>query len=282
MSFGGRELCASIARILDNAQVPNVLWGRLLESAYGFMDHLNLPVVSFIIPDKMIDSAYQALMTEPLLNECKGEHCEHYYHQSGDPRERTMKPARHLYLPLDLNMKYYHPYIVLELYRESDILLGFPAIPLGTPPHHDEYYMSTDDKRLPDIMGDCGRFNHPKGNGDETFNPEKYPFKVLTVTKAVENLILLRCRDKGYHEHCDRLWSEMLEHIRIQVVGCGTVEIGKLEEGFQKIWDNTGVMNRSPDSLVDDLREKLKEENALPPPLPNDDCGCRPEQEEKI
>ncbi|KAJ5105512.1 hypothetical protein NUU61_002859 [Penicillium alfredii] len=49
----GAEPTADVARILDNAQVPHVLWGRL---AFGLE-------IEFVIPDDHLESATNTLST---------------------------------------------------------------------------------------------------------------------------------------------------------------------------------------------------------------------------
>lgn len=41
----GRELCAIIARLLDHAKIPNVLWNEYMLSAYGaFTQEVRCPL----------------------------------------------------------------------------------------------------------------------------------------------------------------------------------------------------------------------------------------------
>ncbi|GAQ34067.1 hypothetical protein AtubIFM56815_002692 [Aspergillus tubingensis] len=267
----GRELCAIIARLLDHAKIPNVLWNEYMLSAYGAFTP-EPHDISFIVPNRLLDAAYRTLQAAGFTT-CPESHIEAC--SRFQCPEDGMIPARHFHIAsywIVPACTYY-----LKLYGHAETLFSFPEPTLNEPSRHDKYYMSTRDERLPpqiEPLHDERLMLYVELNERAYRDPyelEIYKIKIPNLTMAIHALILLRCRDEGYNSHCDDDWYRMLSSIRWYVVQRGKMQIGRLEAVIQPIWDN--LEQQYGNLWIRALRKKLKRERVLP--LPFVDRGCR-------
>ncbi|OJJ74729.1 hypothetical protein ASPBRDRAFT_460733 [Aspergillus brasiliensis CBS 101740] len=269
----GRKLCAIIARLLDHANIPNVLWNEYMLSAYGaFMQEPH--DISFIVPNNLINAAYQTLQAAgfKICPESHVADCERF-----QCPEDGMIPAKHFHIEsywIVPARTYY-----LKLYGQAGTLFSFPELTLGVPSRYDKYYMTTRDVRLPPRITSTPHDERlmlyvelNRRAYEDPYELEKYKIKIPTLTMVIHGLILLRCRDEGYNSHCDDDWYRMLSSLRWYVVERGKMQFDGLEERFQRIWDRLETEHVS--LWIRALRKELKRENILPPPLVDRTCRC--------
>ncbi|KAL2825918.1 hypothetical protein BDW59DRAFT_161298 [Aspergillus cavernicola] len=121
------KLAAEVARIIDAAQMPNILWGWVALSLIG--DMTEFVYIDFVIPDLKICLATRVLAAAgyPL---CKDRSCNEL---KGNRTPNVLGRYRHHFPP----EAYYHlpgsrPTLV-SLLRKSDILLWLPKYEVGPP-----------------------------------------------------------------------------------------------------------------------------------------------------
>ncbi|GLA22978.1 hypothetical protein AnigIFM63604_001312 [Aspergillus niger] len=274
----GRRLCAIIARLLDHATIPNVLWNEYMLSYYGaFMQEPH--DISFIVPNRLINAAYRTLQAAGFTAcpESDVEACERF-----QCPEDGMIPARHFHIEsywIVPARTYY-----LKLYGHTETLFSFPEPTLNDPSRHDKYYMLTRDERLPTQIGPLHDETlmlyvelNKRASGDP-YELERYKIKIPNLTMLIHALILLRCRDEGYNSHCDDDWYRMLSSIRWYVIERGKMQIDRLEAAIQPIWDKLEIQYGN--LWIRALRKKLRREGVLPPPFVDRACRCFRELDE--
>ncbi|OOF92036.1 hypothetical protein ASPCADRAFT_133612 [Aspergillus carbonarius ITEM 5010] len=211
--------------------------------------------ISFIVPENQINDARDALVSAgfPLCNsgcnrfDWRTNEMVPSYHFLGEKGNTANDPA-------------------LKLFRRRDLLFRFPDPILAAPREDDPWFMLTNDPRLPANDETLGRAS-PEGRFDATV----YPIKIPTPEKLYEALILLRCRDEGYHSHCDGNWSYWSDYMA-QLVTSGKLRIEQVGEG--ELY--RGVIEADQDSAYLKtigepklLRSNLWMNEILPFPLPD-------------
>ncbi|RAL00100.1 uncharacterized protein BO80DRAFT_476534 [Aspergillus ibericus CBS 121593] len=244
----GRELCATIAHILDVAGIPNVLWGKYMIFTYDMgplqeaqaedakrvrkvppPPHERYYItkyddsISFIIPDDRINDARDALLLAgfPLCTtgcvcfDWKTHEMVPWHHFLGENGNTAENPA-------------------LKLFRRSDVLFRFPDPDLAPPAPDDPWYMLTNDPRLP-ADDEERRGANPEGR----FDAALWPIKIPTAVKLYEALILLRCRDNDYHSHSDGSWTGWSKYLARSLVKSGRITIPQVGELYRGVieWD---------------------------------------------
>ncbi|KAL4901614.1 hypothetical protein BDW74DRAFT_181621 [Aspergillus multicolor] len=221
-----------VARILDTARIPNLLFGWWAVGCHGI--DLSFPEVDFVIPNNDIEAAASALAATGHFHRCTNPNCVEW---TADRRPRDYFQAP-LHQPLPLSMiaaqakfNNYHAiaqdhlhtgrdytyFTVISLYAQSRLLWSFPKITLDPITSDDRTFMFTNDVRLP-----------PRTEGGSTgpWN-SLYPVKILTHAALVEALLLLFCRDLGHLEHTDVAWLDMLNKVIGRTFIPGTVTLNE-------------------------------------------------------
>ncbi|KAG5984437.1 hypothetical protein E4U55_004781 [Claviceps digitariae] len=87
-----QDFVASLAQLLNRAQVPCVLWGHLLLDTHGVPTIVG--AVDFVVPDELLSVATRALMPHEKLLPCPdGEDCDII-----SPSRPTPAPQSHLHI----------------------------------------------------------------------------------------------------------------------------------------------------------------------------------------
>ncbi|RAL09879.1 uncharacterized protein BO97DRAFT_436580 [Aspergillus homomorphus CBS 101889] len=170
------ELVASIACLLDLADVPSLLWGNYLHTIYGVptvvdvCHRLNLILLkaSFIPCTPEFDCGLADEILDPV-------------------------PAAHLHIRADLSV---------GLYPKSTVLLDFPSFDIHSSGAGNADVILASDPRLP---------SDRIGRGQGCFSELLYPVRILTPVRYCESIILLLCRDLGGNYHC--YWNAMLIYV---------------------------------------------------------------------
>ncbi|KAJ0414694.1 hypothetical protein BJY00DRAFT_318533 [Aspergillus carlsbadensis] len=205
------QLATDVARILDTARIPYVMFGLWPVGCHG-TDH-STTEIDFVIDEDKIPAAATALVATGHFQRCADDNC---LERTPDRRDRSgMFPGR-LY-PADVLARQMAPnnyhaiaqehlhigpgyeyFQVISLYAKSHLLWSFPDLTLdaGDP----RTYMYTNDAQLP-----------PRTQGGSTGPWDTlYPVKIPTHVALVEALCLLYLRDLGDFTHLHDTWSGML------------------------------------------------------------------------
>ncbi|CAI7665982.1 unnamed protein product [Penicillium glandicola] len=180
---------ADVARILDEAQVPNILWGMMAMCLVGVWKEEEKDV-EFLILDHLITDASNALIAAGFTS-CTDPDC----------REVQIKgnyrpvPAVHFHIESQ-----YPRHQVLRLYPKSGHLWWLPDFELGPPAADDPDLMLSNDLRLPPFA--------EKGfSGPWT---ELYLIKILNPSSFTEAVWYLIFRDLGYANMHETIWLDMI------------------------------------------------------------------------
>ncbi|RDW72715.1 uncharacterized protein DSM5745_07887 [Aspergillus mulundensis] len=265
--------------MLDQAGVPNVIWGWLALGLHT-ADNGNREI-EFVIADKKLDEAKRVLaaagFTACTDTSC-GELCEDRF-----PVEKmavvfgTMDlatrgaamgaaysfdryhpvPAVHYHVQ---GLPQWAPYELLSLHKQSAQLWWLPELKTDAPAPDDRNLTLTNSARLLTGNGRTAPFN----------GPGQYPMKVLLPWAFLEAVILLRCRDYGHMRDLHNLWRFKLMYF----VPHDADVRDKLDPQFKPVWD--ALNQRLPAHVwnvhvpLGQLRRKLIAAGELPDiPTPN-------------
>ncbi|GAE00223.1 hypothetical protein PVAR5_8961 [Paecilomyces variotii No. 5] len=234
------QIAARIAQLLDEAEIPNVLWIGLAQHCHG-VTGASLP--DFVIPDHLIQPAYEKLLASGFFLCEEGEKCiQHKY-----PR-LFLKSDRHVHTIAG------EPRSVVHLYKKSGLLWRLPDFEMGPPAADDRHLMLSNDERLPPGQAVFG--------GSGPWPPSLYPVKIPTAACIIETYILLSCRDwdsdqNGYFSS----WQMSLFRILVEVQDKYFNDEDLLPD-FRPYWQ-TPAPGRNHKFF--ELRKKLMESNELPP-----------------
>ncbi|KAJ0426835.1 hypothetical protein BJY00DRAFT_306826 [Aspergillus carlsbadensis] len=144
----GAEISANVGRILDQAKVPNVLFGRQAmlfsahPTAYGDL--------TFVVRDDQIDDAKHALDDQNLYRLCTDPNCMELMenrtaHEDFDwgPGLARLHPIADHHFHTKVKM------IIIYLVRQSDHLWWLPPLTLDIPDEHHPYLTVSTDPDLP-------------------------------------------------------------------------------------------------------------------------------------
>ncbi|KAI9373433.1 hypothetical protein BJX61DRAFT_541787 [Aspergillus egyptiacus] len=194
---------ADVARILDAAGVPSLLFGWWAD-------------IDFVIPDSHFARALDALHAQGF-EKCTNPTCNEF-----TPDRFTLRPGAHEQLPpsvwgpmmalnrthavadahIHLDTRYTY-FTVLSLYKKSRLLWSLPDITLDPIPKNDPRFMFTNEAdRLPSWTGTA--------DASTGAWSDLYPVKTLTHTALVEALMRLLCRDYGDREFISTTWKFMV------------------------------------------------------------------------
>ncbi|KAL1850887.1 hypothetical protein Plec18167_002625 [Paecilomyces lecythidis] len=241
--LGTVELAASIAQLLDEAEIPNVLWRALAVYCHGVPGG-GCP--DFVIPDHLIQPAYEKLLASGFFPCEDGDECPQHWHP-----HLSLRPDRHVHIiPGDGRA-------AVCLYKKSGLLWRLPDFEIGPPAVDDRYLMLASDKRLPPRTGVI--------SGSGPWPSYLYPVKIPTAACIIETYILLSCRDydeeQNSYFYTWQCWLfGMLVHVQDK---CFNDE--DLLPDFQPYY-RTPPPGRNAKFI--ELRNKLMDRNELPPSPP--------------
>ncbi|CAP79007.1 Pc06g00140 [Penicillium rubens Wisconsin 54-1255] len=222
---------ADVARILDEAQVPNLLWGTMAAWLVGDWRHFNEDI-QFLVLDHLIQKASDALFAAGFTP-CTDPGCD------------VVKTVNNDYLipPVHFHVEALYPeHEVLRLYPKSSHLWWLPDFGASAPAADDPHLMLSNDPRFPPYV--------PEGmSGPWT---EVYPIKVLNRSSFTEAALWLFCRD--------------IDHANAKERPEGIT----LPPRFQAMWQEFTIpeeqrTRRRWDPMVD-LVNEMRANNELPPP----------------
>ncbi|CAG8901331.1 unnamed protein product [Penicillium egyptiacum] len=208
---------ADVARILDEAQVPNVLWGMMAICLVGEWND-DEDDVEFLVLDHLITAASNALVaagftpcTDPG---CRAVQTEKNHHPI---------PAVHFHLKAQ-----YPQHNMLRLYPKSGHLWWHPDFDLGPPTADDPDLMLSNDPRLPPyaVQGMSGPWT------------ELYPIKILNRSSCTEAVWWLLFRDLDHANNYDLVWSMMIYSLMLYPKGI------TLCPKFQPMWEEFTLPER--------------------------------------
>ncbi|KAL2869090.1 uncharacterized protein BJX67DRAFT_379568 [Aspergillus lucknowensis] len=268
---GGGQPAADVARILDNAGIPSILWGWLAIALYG--RDKGMSEVDFVIPDEKVEAATNALIAHGFTP-CGDAHCSELHcdrlpaddldHWDDLPMEERLLSPNHVRCILaedrfhpvaavhfHIQSQYAH-YHILALHRKSYLLWSLPDFGLEPPAAEDRNLMLSNTPH----MG----LDAPNSGSGPWEN--LYPMKVLTPWACAEALILVHCRDEGHLQELDSVWRRMLFGLMVR-----DWQISRyIGSSFQEAW---GALNgRRPDEnawrIFRRLRDSLIAHGELP------------------
>ncbi|KAL4863000.1 hypothetical protein BDV12DRAFT_178045, partial [Aspergillus spectabilis] len=229
---------ADVARILDAAEIPNILWGLL---SVGLVEQDRAyPEIDFVIPDERVEQAKDALAAAKLIP----------YVMPHDP-DFLDKRSRFICLCYRKNCHGQHALtfahlcgniiILTTLHRKSEILPWLSDIKLENPHPQDPDLMLASDHVLAYCGGPCAC-------------TVRRPVKVLNPEAYTESLIWLFARDF-------LAGGGLIDHRRslLQSLENSEVVTGYLRPKFQAVWDAlVNPRRRSVVTAVAELRERLR------------------------
>ncbi|OQE72401.1 hypothetical protein PENNAL_c0097G00240 [Penicillium nalgiovense] len=237
---------ADVAKILDEAQVPNILWGAMAGFLVGDWRCYNEDI-QFLVLDHLIQTASNALFAAGFTP-CTDPGCD------------VLKTVRNDYLipPVHFHVQALYPeHDVLRLYPKSGQLWSLPdSFDFGTSPPaaDDPHLMLSNDSRLPPYI--------PEGmSGPWT---ELYPIKILNRSSFTEAVLWLCFRDLDHANGLDTQWVDMLGSARKHPEGI------TLSPKFQAMWEEFTLpeaqLTRRRWEPVLELMKEMRSNNELPPP----------------
>lgn len=259
-----KTAAAAIGQTLDQAKIPHLLFGWT--ALAPVIVDLGLPVIDFLVPDKRVAAAVNALekvghkaCTDPKcpdLSEDRGP-------ASGDALSRYHPvPDAHFHLAGASGTL-----ILLSLFKKDDLLPHLPDLKLGLPSKKEyEYLTLSMDPRLP-----APRADGTLGPGPGPSGPwyDLHPVRILNLPVTAESLMLLRCRHYQRKPEIDNLWRDMIWEIRRAKLPEVSKFDRELKGCLQVFWEclvmvspNVGPeakLKFSKDDSILSFRETLKE-----------------------
>ncbi|RJE18937.1 hypothetical protein PHISCL_08724 [Aspergillus sclerotialis] len=232
-----RDLDEQIAKILDEAGIPSVLFAEELLDIYG------VPTVTYgstwVIADDLIEKAYEALRDAEIPLCAKGVDCD------------QVRPDR------------WAPYS--DLHKKSAIFWRMPDPQLEPPAPDDPNYMLVTDTRIPKWW---------LGTGAGRFKPGSHPKNIPTPARYAEAMFYLVCRDMKGHGHSD-YWETQLNYmVSIHEDPKNDVfrisDVAQPARRYLEFYEEGGVPFKDKWRYMERVRAELIERNELPP-LPG--CG---------
>lgn len=149
------------------------------------------------------------------------------------------------------------------LFTKSSLIWTLPDLELKLPAADDPNFMLASDERLPPRA-------IPGGSGP--WPSSLHPVRILTPTRFLETQILLYCRD-FLHVNCFFWhWSVNLTYVAEFLVPTNLIKEEDLDPRFLPFWQTlVNIQKLPPEAFnqeLDKIRQKLIEDNELPPPAP--------------
>ncbi|KAH7325661.1 hypothetical protein B0I35DRAFT_448810 [Stachybotrys elegans] len=173
------DFVASIARILNSAKVPCVIWGHCLLTLHGVPTIVDL--LDFVVPDHLLAAGAKALPQSSRLAKCPGRgKCS-----SIAEDRRTRPPAFHMHID--------GKGCTVGLYPQSETLWFLPPLEesLSTPTRSNipaPYVLASDKTALP-----CWR----PGRGAGAFKTEEHMVLAVRAHVLLEAFLRIYERDMG-------------------------------------------------------------------------------------
>ncbi|CRL28558.1 unnamed protein product [Penicillium camemberti] len=247
---------ADVARILDEAQVPNILWGGLPQGLVARWNEHEKDV-EFITLDHLIFMASNALIAAGFTP-CSDPDCREVHSKNNDC------PIAPVHFHIEAQ---YPQHGVLRVYAKSSHLWWLPDFEPGPPAADDPDLMLSNDSRLPPyvLRGFSGPWT------------ELYPIKILNPSSFTEAAWWLTFRDIDYANGYEYRWTDMvLASMQSYTHPHRTME-RTLRPKFQAMWKEFDLpqeqrTRRTWDS-ANELMYQMRDNNELPPAPTNNWWG---------
>ncbi|KAL2825739.1 hypothetical protein BDW59DRAFT_161414 [Aspergillus cavernicola] len=234
-SNAATKLAANVARVLDGAQVPNLLWGW---AALGFVQpEQEFPDLEFVIPDGVIPVACHALKKAGYTI-CEDKECGEFMEDREDEFASLRGIEPHIYYH-HVAEAHFHPkstYLTISLLRQSKSL---PWLEDMTRSSH--YLMISHDPTVPGLLEYFSR-------GRRSLYPDQHPIKMLTPAAFTESIIRMLCWDIQVKPLLMFRWLGMFNAVKHQ-----RIFTASLRPNFQAAW-NMYVKRTGNDRIFGFLR----------------------------
>ncbi|KAL4796399.1 hypothetical protein BDV19DRAFT_388225 [Aspergillus venezuelensis] len=215
-----RRLASEVAFILDEADIPNMVFGWIGLTLSG--TNFGIREIEFVIPDASISTATKVLIEAGYDFHCTHPACPELQGDRDRDRNRTGRNNNSNSDPA-LQIDRYHPVgashfhldnwaYLLTLYKKSDVLwwvydeaLGLSTDPLGllARGNHSDLILSNDMTRIPPFSLNTAMTGSGPWHG-------LYPVRTLNSSSFTEAILLLVCRNLGHVERVDRMCGAIL------------------------------------------------------------------------
>ncbi|KAJ5591894.1 uncharacterized protein N7459_002263 [Penicillium hispanicum] len=244
------------ARILDEAKVPNVLWGK--HAVVLHADASRRP--ELIVPDDLIEVASNAIAAAGY-EACLDKQCP----------ERQIFQRK--YPVADAHFHFHNEYCskdecTMSLFAKSRLLWWLPDFQLGPPAVDDPDLLLSTDMRIPPY-----RFASNIGPWIDL-----YPVKALNQNSYLEAMLRLYIRDCDHMNSFDECWLYFIHRCEEDREFSEQKEPmikRTMRPSFHKFWH--ARFERSPAenrAALRDLRMELEKLNEMPPPPPVNSYGA--------
>ncbi|PLB43194.1 hypothetical protein P170DRAFT_369818 [Aspergillus steynii IBT 23096] len=235
-SFRGQsldnDLVGSISSLLNDAGIPNLLWGNYLLTIYGVPTIVD--GVSFIVPDALIEPGLSTLLHSGFLPCTPSFECPHSNDAKG------FSTNAHLHINEEL---------VISLYGKSDMLWELPDFDIAT---QNTDIMSASDPQLPPTI---------LGRGQGRFPSHLSAVRIPSAVRYCEAILFLLCRDYGHLR--EYYWMAMLTYLMEYVDGTDILREESLREEYTPFYG--AIIQGDPDMWLhlDTLRDGLIRRQAI-------------------
>lgn len=198
------NIASFLASILDDAHVPNVLWGGQAADIFNDLeDGVRSRNLEYVIPDEALDAAIRALDFYEEHQLCLDTNCA-----SVQPHQGSQVPDAHFHTPCLQAIPVPTAGVTLPDTMDGQDVIGIDTICL--------FVKSKVLWWLPDFT-----LSSPKSSV-HTMNAKEYrrwsaewralyPFKILKPMVFVEALIMLLCRDHGNTNSGFEYWQVLID-----------------------------------------------------------------------
>lgn len=162
---GNTRIEIEVSKVLDEAKIPNFIWGQGVHLMMGIKDKWDTP--GWVVRDKDIQLAAHVLS-------CTFHTGKPYSARTPEER-KTPTPGEYCFEYGVFGVQEIH------LHKKSSRCPSFPDPPLDNPGKNDQYYMLTSDRRLP-----VSRIVKVRDMPQENW----YSVKMPVPARYVENLVL--------------------------------------------------------------------------------------------
>ncbi|KAL4749330.1 hypothetical protein BDW72DRAFT_204872 [Aspergillus terricola var. indicus] len=240
-----KKLASDVAFCLDEANVPNLLFGWLALSLAGSRQIIN--EVDFVIPDAQMPTATATLVAAgyPL---CTDASCvELNYDRVGDrSQDIGMITAKNRYHPVPAAHFHFElGQYLLSLHMQSSLLWWLPRLQPGAPAADDPDLTLSNDPKLPP---------YSENGGSGPWASNFYPVKILNPNSLTEAVIMLHCRDTAREHRLYTLWSFMLCFLGDADGSLGERHEKHLRPKFHLAWECLNVRISMQGSVYREMR----------------------------
>ncbi|RDW65737.1 uncharacterized protein DSM5745_09476 [Aspergillus mulundensis] len=269
------KLASDVAFYLDEAKVPNLLFGWLAMSLVG--SRKVSTEVDFVIPDNKMPAAIKTLAETANYPVCKDPNCNelHFDRVRGYTADQSLvlSPNRiHSVAAAHFHLE--DGTFILNLHPQSKLLWWLPELTTAAPAAEDPYLMLSTDPRLPPLSVKPALEGVAPTGGPGPCSANLYhPVKILNPGSLTEALLTLLCRDRARQamgeseeaDHLAMLWTLMSSQL---YDSCGTSISKHVRPKFKEAWD--GLNERDPGmtnvfNAVRALRDRMALANELGP-----------------